>query len=171
MPKLNPNDKERARFHLGLSCIVNIDVGDVIRFEQAITEIPSDYIVRKIRELLDRCDKTYENLDMVTNEGRSVSELITGDINRSVIRTEYREQQRIWWAEYQKVTDRLASMLGCANYNHEGMERYKHSAVPMGATINGATVVATLGKSSGLALASTVAKKFIGKLNTSFNRF
>lgn len=168
MPSLSVADKENARFHLGLSCIVNIDVGDVIRFEQAVKEIPSDIIKRRIKELLDRCDKTYNNLDLITNDGRSVSEIYAGDINRTVIRKEDREQQRLWWYEYQKLTDRLAQMLGCANYNHEGMERYKHSAVPMGATIGSGLVTELLGGNSASSPTKVLVKKHLSSINYSF---
>jgi hypothetical protein len=136
MVALSPLDKERARFHLGLSSTANIDSGDIARFEDGVKQIPSDYIKTKIKELLDRLDKTYENLDLITNDGRSVSEIYAGDINRTVIRKEEREQQQIWWAEYMKLTDRLAQTLACANYNHEGMDRYKHSAFPTGVTVS-----------------------------------
>lgn len=133
MVALSKLNQERVFFHLGMGNRSNIDAGDVARVLQACETIASDYIHSQILRLLDICDKTREQRELISNTWYDRKELISGDINRGSQSADPIKQQRIWEKEYLKRTDELAQILACSNYNHEGMGRYLHSPDAIGA--------------------------------------
>lgn len=117
MPALSTYDKERTYFHLGYGSRVGIDAGDIGRLEEAVNTIWSDYMVGQVIKLLNVADETYRQLHLVDNDWFDAKEIHAGDLNRSSRRVEPQKQQRIWQAEYERVTTELAKLLRVTNYS------------------------------------------------------
>lgn len=120
--KLGQLDRERCKRHLGYVNYEGIDEGDWRRLEEAMDSIPSDYIVGYIKDLLDRLDDTWDNVNLVTSKGISVAETYAGDINRTVIREDTKEKQATWQREYDRLVEELATTLYVTNYRHPNMQ-------------------------------------------------
>lgn len=133
MVALSNLNQERVFFHLGMGNRSNIDAGDIARVLLACQTIPSDYIHSRIVRLLDICDQTREQRELVSNSWYDRKEIYSGDINRANQSSDPVKQQRIWEKEYLARTDELAQLLACSNYNHEGMGRYLHTPDNVGA--------------------------------------
>jgi hypothetical protein len=136
MVALSQRNVERVFWHLGYGGRQNIDAADIARVNQAVQEIPSDYLKTRIIEMLDLCDRAWDNLNLSTNDGYSTKDIIGGDLNRTTIRTDAADQQKIWYREYIRLTDLLARELAVANYQHDDMNRYRHDKYNVGAYIN-----------------------------------
>lgn len=120
-----PNlDKSRCRYHLAYGA--GVPAGDRARLEEAFNDIEDNFTLNKIKEQLDRCDRA-EATSELGNAGFSSRELITGDINRSVIRTSNTDAFRIWKENYLNETDRLAHILWVPNYRRESALRYRYA--------------------------------------------
>lgn len=123
MPALSELDKSRTRFHLGYN-VATVPAGDYARLEEAMNTVPDNYWIEKIKYHLDRCD-TAELYSELGESGFSTKELITGDINRSIIRTSNMDGVRVWRENYFYETEQLAKILYVPNYQDEGMMRYR----------------------------------------------
>lgn len=124
MVSLSDRDQSRCRYHLAFGA--GVPAGDRARLEEAFHDIQDDYTLGKIVEQLDRCDRA-ESTSELGNAGFSSRELITGDINRSVIRTSNTDAFRIWRENYLVETDRLAQILWVPNYRRDYALRYRFS--------------------------------------------
>lgn len=123
MPALSELDKSRTRYHLAYNC-GTVPAGDYARLEEAMTTLESNYWVEKVKAQLDRCDRA-EALSELGETGFSTKELITGDINRSIIRTSNNDGIRVWRENYLFECDRLAQTLYVPNYRDESQMRYR----------------------------------------------
>jgi hypothetical protein len=119
MVALSNLDKDRTRFHLGYGAVgEGTPAGDVARLENAMNNILSDHLMRRVKEQLDRCDRTFEETETDRQDsGIDYRELITGDINRTVVRYKA-ERLRVRMENYNTETDRLADLLRVPNYNN-----------------------------------------------------
>ena len=102
-----------------------IPVADLARLEEAMDTVRDTYQHRRIEQILDRCDDAWDAATPGTG-GPVSKELISGDINRSVIRTTdpFRAQE-IAYQYYLRETDNLAQELWVANYRREENLRYR----------------------------------------------
>lgn len=114
MAALSDTDKSRTRWHLGYVAYAGIPENDAADLEQAMNEIPDDWTVLRVVELLDRCDRAWTNSEL-GNSGFTTKELISGDINRSVIKTS-NENARFWRENYLTEVDSLALILWVPNH-------------------------------------------------------
>ncbi len=123
MVALRTNDISRAWWHLGYS-LDACDPADIALFERNTGNLRDTYFRTKIEELLDECDRRETQTYRSDEE---VIELITGDINRSVVRTDPGAQQRqieaarrSLEAAYDRVVKELALKLAVPNYRDPG---------------------------------------------------
>lgn len=126
MVVLANRDRSRVRFHLGMGSTAGIPEGDVARLEEAMDTVYDNYQLYRIQDILTRCDEAWEAARPGTG-GPVSKELISGDINRSVIRTTdpFRAQE-IAYQNYIRETDNLAQELWVANYRQERHLRYRY---------------------------------------------
>jgi hypothetical protein len=116
MVALSPTNKSRARFHLGYNAV--IPAGDAARLENAMTQILDSYWESEIINQLSRCDAALKQTQIDKQDsGIQYKELMTGDINRSVVRYQS-ERLRVRQAQYIFETDLLSQYLGVPNYNN-----------------------------------------------------
>lgn len=130
MAQLSPNDRERCYTHLGYGSIDGIPHGDLIRFEDGLVKIRSNYQVNVLVAILDSCDRWFnlwllppqEMVEAVTSK-----ELIQGDLNRSVLRTgSPMEVRDMVWNNYLARVAELAHQLWVPNYREEiNDQRYR----------------------------------------------
>lgn len=122
---LAQRDRSRVRFHLGYGNMAGIPTGDTARLEEAMDTVYDAYQMRRIQQILSRCDSAWDAAAPGTG-GPVSKELISGDINRSVIRTTdpFRAQE-IAYQYYLRETDNLAQELWVANYRREENLRYR----------------------------------------------
>lgn len=125
MVVLAGQERSRVYFHLGYGSGAGIPTGDLARLEEAMDTVRDSYQLARIREILNRCDEAWTASKPGTG-GAVSKELISGDINRSVIRTTdpYRAQE-IAYRDYLRETDNLAQELWVANYRQEVHLRYR----------------------------------------------
>lgn len=114
MAALSEEDKSRTRWHLGYVAYSGIPESDAAQLEDAMGELPDNWTVLQIIKSLDRCDRAWENSEL-GNSGFTTKELISGDINRSVIKTS-NENARFWRENYLAEVDNLALVLWVPNY-------------------------------------------------------
>lgn len=128
MSALSELDKSRCRFHLGYGA--GVPAGDRARLEEAMNLLQDDHELKRIKEILSRCDRAFEATELLGDTSRFDSkELYTGDINRSVLRETTRDS-RAWWENYLKETDLLAAHpLWVPNYRQEGNLRYRFARI------------------------------------------
>lgn len=116
--------KSRVRFHLGYTGMyAGIPEGDAAQFEEACNEVPDNYTLKRVEEACDRCDRVYE-LTEANRVGFTSKELISGDINRAVIKTR-NDQLRFIEEAYLAETDKLALILWVPNFRREDSARYR----------------------------------------------
>lgn len=82
-----------------------------------MNNIPSNRIKDYVIKLLDRLDVLYETLDPTSRVRFAYKELVSGEINRSVVRDDPRAIIRDWKRLYDEGVDELCRRLGIANYN------------------------------------------------------
>lgn len=123
--KLDPHNRSRSRFHLGYGNTAGIGAGDVARLEESFDRVYDNYQIRRIIEILDRCDETYQY--WFTGKKKEVTqELIAGDINRSVTRTmDPIKERKAAHERYLECVDELAQQLWVANYRQDRINRYR----------------------------------------------
>lgn len=114
MAALSETDKSRSRWHLGYVAYAGVPDSDAAYLEHAMNELPDDWTVLKVVEQLDRCDRAWANSEL-GNSGFTTKELISGDINRSVIKTS-NENVRFWRDYYLGECDNLSLVLWVPNY-------------------------------------------------------
>lgn len=124
--RLDEFNRARARFHLGYGNRAGIPAGDVAVLEKAMDQIDGNYQFNRLKQLLDRCDLLYERWVSMEVDEQVSKELISGDINRSVIRTldpkMAREQAR---KAYLALVQEVAQNLWVPNYRDEVYQRYR----------------------------------------------
>jgi hypothetical protein len=113
-------------FHLGMSGLSGVDVGDLQVYNYRVLNIPSTSIKRKIMFQIDACERAWVRLEMV-EEPSNYKSLTTGDVNRTEVRFDIGESQRRWNEEYLIQTDRLANILKCPNYWRDDEARYRYT--------------------------------------------
>lgn len=120
MVALSTDDKSRCRWHLGY-VLDGVPEGDSAVLEDRMANMRDNYERRKIKLLLDACDnaETRMRLDSQT-VAPNRSELITGDINRSIL-TQTAETRRQRRQAYVQCCEDLAIHLAVANYNNAGV--------------------------------------------------
>jgi len=129
MPFVSPVNRARIIHHLGYGARAGIPAGDLARLEEAMNAVDSAYQLQTIDSILDTCDEYYAAwLSTPTDVINSVTskELISGDINRAVIRTgNTLEARKILWRTYVELTEELAQQLWVPNYRQEYNLRYR----------------------------------------------
>lgn len=116
MVALSSRDKSRTRFHLGYGS--GTPAGDRARLEQAMNEIEDNYWAMRVRNHLNRCDNAFRECESdQQNSGIDYKELITGDINRTVVRFKA-ERLRMRQENYIYECDLLADTLFVPNYRN-----------------------------------------------------
>lgn len=114
--KLTDLDQSRCLFHLGCASTAGVPAGDVSRFYEAFNDIQNDYMMNKVREQLDRCDRAWELSELANDGGRfQTKSLYAGDLNRSIINISAKDN-RVWTENYLIESDHLAQMLWVPNY-------------------------------------------------------
>lgn len=125
MVAITGQDKERVFFHLGMPSRAGVPAGDVAEVEQALNEIPSDYVKGQVLSTLDICDLLFEARNPINTQARfTLREIYAGDINRSVVR-DIIDDIGDWERLYVKWTDELALQLSVPNYRNEGYQSLK----------------------------------------------
>lgn len=125
MPVLEPFDRSRCYRHLGYGNGGGIPVPDLAALESAMNTLRDEYQSIYVHQVLDRCDDAF-NL-CYPGRGLTEQELISGDTNRSVIRSVDRAKaQKISWADYLMEVDNLAQELYVPNYRDEEVKRYRY---------------------------------------------
>lgn len=120
----NPN-KSRCRYHLGYGNYTGIAAGDIAKLEEAMNQVYDRYQYRRINQILDDCDKFREN-SRSTFSDQVTRELITGDLNRSVIRTiDPRAARKEAQERYLQEVRELARELWVPNYRDDLTMRYR----------------------------------------------
>jgi hypothetical protein len=124
--RLDEFNRARCRFHLGYGNRAGIPAADVAILEKAMDQIDGNYQFNRLKEMLDESDslwttwRTFRVDDLVTKE------LISGDTNRSILRTldpkRAREQA---WANYMAMVNEIAQNLWVPNYRDEVYLRYR----------------------------------------------
>lgn len=127
--KLSDYDRSRALFHLGAASIAGIPAGDVARFYEAFNDIQNDYMMNKVREQLDRCDRAWELSELANENGRfQTKSLYQGDINRAIINISAKDN-RVWAENYLEEGRKLAQMLWVPFYRDEESLRYRFARI------------------------------------------
>ncbi|WP_338442355.1 hypothetical protein VZG28_05120 [Synechococcus elongatus IITB4] len=130
MKILSSFDRSRAAWHLGYNAGAQIPAGDYARFIEATNKIPDSYWYERIINQLNRCDRAYDVSDVLgastgaTGLQPTRSEVIAGDVNRTMIVSEPDKANAKWWEIYLTECDRLAEALYIANYRRELVRRY-----------------------------------------------
>lgn len=116
MVALSTRDKSRTRFHLGYGN--GTPAGDRARLEAAMVDIQDNYWWKRIRDILNRCDRAFKECESdEQSSGLEYKELITGDINRAVVRFRA-ERLRVRRENYIDECDLLADTLFVPNYRN-----------------------------------------------------
>lgn len=127
--KLTDLDQSRCLFHLGCASTAGVPAGDVSRFYEAFNDIQNDYMMNKVREQLDRCDRAWELSELANDGGRfQTKTLYAGDLNRSILNISAKDN-RIWSENYVQETDKLAQMLWVPSYRREESLRYRFARI------------------------------------------
>lgn len=123
MSSLTPLQKSRIRFHLSITDAV--PSGDLFYANQRL-EVPRDEsTISLIKRNLDGLDQTYQLMtdpDSVTR-----TEVITGDVNRSIVNTEVGPKTIV--ARYKMQCNLLADSLGVRNFRFEPLNDMAFSSV------------------------------------------
>jgi hypothetical protein len=119
-------NRSRIRFHLGYGNRAGIPAGDVAVLEMAMSQIDGNYQFNQLKRLLDRADQLYENWTAMKVDSQVSKELISGDLNRSVIRTLDPKMARKQAHEsYLEIVQEIAQNLWVPNYREEVYQRYR----------------------------------------------
>lgn len=123
--RLDNHNRDRCTFHLGFGNRGGIPAADVAVLEQAMDSIQSNYQYNRMIEILDSCDELWNKWR--NSETAQSTELISGDINRSVIRSiDPTKIRKLAWENYLQVVRELARNLSCANYRDDAYDRYRY---------------------------------------------
>jgi hypothetical protein len=124
--KLDPHNRDRCRFHLGYGNRGGIPAADVAILEQAMDTIDGNYQYNRLIELLDECDNLYTNWRSMRVDDQVSKELISGDLNRSVIRTlDPAMARKQAWARYMDLVREITQNLWVPNYRDDVYLRYR----------------------------------------------
>ncbi|PSB29893.1 hypothetical protein [Stenomitos frigidus] len=114
MSSLSDLDKSRARWHLGYN--ESVPTGDRTLMEIRMTKIADSFTVGKIRDRLDRCDRTeVETETDAQGSGIVTKRFLLGDVNRTDVNYQAESLQKRERA-YMKELNALATSLGVRNW-------------------------------------------------------
>lgn len=124
--RLDEFNRARTRFHLGYGNRAGIPAGDVAVLEQAMDQIDGNYQFNRLKQLLDNADALYNEWIDMSVDNKVSKELISGDLNRSVIRTldpkAARKQSEI---SYLAIVQEIAQNLWVPNYREDAYQRFR----------------------------------------------
>jgi hypothetical protein len=124
--KLDVYNRSRTRFHLGYGNIGGIPAGDAAVLEKAMDSVFDNYQFNRLIELLDECDILYTHWRSMSVDSQVSKELISGDINRSVIRTlDPKMARKQSWEAYMMMVNQIAQNLWVPNYRDDVYQRYR----------------------------------------------
>ncbi|UBF29836.1 hypothetical protein K9N68_37130 (plasmid) [Kovacikia minuta CCNUW1] len=105
-----------------------IPAGDQVRIEEAINTIPDDVALGYIVKQLDRCDVAFNQIADAGNVQVVAGELYSGDINRSVLRSQKNFQVvELYWKRYFLEVDQLARTLWCPEFRTPDSDYYRYA--------------------------------------------
>lgn len=113
MANLSELDKERCRFHLGVTD--SVPDGDRIIFEDRLNHV-TEKRIQYIKQTLDALDKSYDEILKLTSPVGQ--QLIAGDVNRSV--TEFESAKKVTQRRYQHQRQMLCEALGVIDFRMGG---------------------------------------------------
>ena len=127
--KLDTFIKSKIRWHLGYN-LTSVPAGDQGRLEEAMDNVQDSFWYDKIVEQVTRCDEAEKRTDMtgtVNNDTtpRSRIESITGDVERNISTSDFKDTLKTWNGIYLYETDRLALHLYVPNYRNPEQARYR----------------------------------------------
>lgn len=120
--RLSQRNIDRAGFHLGYNTGAKIPAGDTANFIESCNRIPNEHWMMRIVNQLDRCDRAWENSEVlkdVDSSGQiapSRTQRIFGDANRSIEISDPLSADSMYREIYLREVDRLAESLVCINY-------------------------------------------------------
>jgi hypothetical protein len=109
---LSEAQKEEIRFHLAVTDAVAD--GDQIIFNDRIGQPLSEARLRRIRETLEACDRSYGSLLELTTTRKQ--QLVTGDVIRNI--TDFEAERTTARKRYVAQCDLLAEALGVPNWRN-----------------------------------------------------
>lgn len=123
MSSLADADKSRARYHLAYN--ESVPTGDRALMEVRMSRIADSFTVGKIKDRLDRCDRTeFESESDEQSSGIASKRILLGDVNRTdLLYTAATLQQQA--KAYMKECDALALALGVRNWRDPELEPYR----------------------------------------------
>ena len=121
--------QSKVRWHLGYNN-TSIPAGDQARLEEAINNIPDSFWYSKISEQVTRCDEAEKRTDMTGSVNNFTTpknrlENISGDVQRTISTSDFKETLKTWTQIYIYETDRLALHLYVPNYRNPEQARYR----------------------------------------------
>lgn len=123
---LDPFNRDRTYFHLGYGSRAGIPAGDVAQVEQAMDQLSGNYAANRIIQILDQCDNLYQEWIDYKVDDHVTKELMSGDINRSTIRTlPPGPSRKIAWENYMVMVRELAQNLWVPCYREETNLRFR----------------------------------------------
>lgn len=123
MSSLSALDKSRARYHLAYNS--SVPTGDRATMEVRMTTIADSYTVSKIRDRLDRCDRTEAESESDEQGSGIVSKrLLLGDVNRTDLLYQTASPS-VQAKAYMKECHALALALGVRNWRDPELQGYR----------------------------------------------
>ena len=121
--------QSKVRWHLGYNT-TSIPAGDLARLEEAVNNIPDSFWYSKIVEQVSRCDYAEKQTDMTGSVNnftvpKNRLENISGDVQRTISTSDFKETLKTWTQIYIYETDRLALHLYVPNYRNPEQARYR----------------------------------------------
>ena len=129
--------KSKTRYHLGFNSGAQIPAGDRARLEEAMSLVPDQLWYDEIVYHIQRCDIAWKASaaipdDYFNNEvgsaGRVLNpsrmELISGDVERSILTSDPLKGDEYFREIYLRECDRLAETLYVPNYRRPEVRRY-----------------------------------------------
>ena len=110
MANLTEAQKEEIRFHLALTDAV--PDGDQIIFNDRLAQPISEARLRRVRDALEACDRSYSALLELTTTTKQ--QLVTGDVVRQI--TDFEASRKVARARYVAQGNLLGESLGVPNY-------------------------------------------------------
>jgi len=110
--KLTEAQKEEVRFHLALTD--SVPDGDAIIFNDRISQPISEATMRRVRQTLEACDRSYEAMLELTTARKQ--QLVTGDVIRNI--TDFEADRSGARRRYLLQCDLLAECLGVPNWRN-----------------------------------------------------
>jgi hypothetical protein len=127
MVKLDSIYRQLASFHL-YGTRAGVPVGDLAAFEEACATIPDETAAAKVRDLIGRVEKAWNDLSTAQQAIATRTETYGGDINRAVVRAERsRQVVEFYYDVYYRHVDMLARMLNVPEYTTPNSDTYRYA--------------------------------------------